>query len=29
MLSIEVFNDDIADFNYCENINLLLIFGNE
>ncbi len=29
MLSIEVFDDDIADFNYCENINLLFIFGNE
>lgn len=29
MLSIEVFDDDIADSNYCENINLLLIFGNE
>lgn len=29
MLSIEVFDDDIADFNYCKNINLLLIFGNE
>lgn len=29
MLFIEVFDDDIADFNYCENINLLLIFGNE
>lgn len=29
MLSIEVFDDDIADFNYCENINLLLISGNE
>ncbi len=29
MLSIEVFDDDIADFNYCENINLLLIFGNK
>lgn len=29
MLSIEVFDDDIADFNYCENINLLLIFENK
>gem|GEM_PF-828662 len=29
MISIEVFDDEIADFNYCKNVSLLLLFGNE